>query len=152
MSGLAPRAIASFRGQYAFLSNFSSSPITGGPYGLTYPTVEHWFQAHKTLGEGDHHWVVEAHDPSQAKYRGKCVRLRSDWEDVKLDIMQDGLWLKFTPDSELAYRLLETEPADLIEGNTWGDRYWGAVLVGDEWVGQNWLGKLLERTRAELGA
>lgn len=151
MNDLMPRAITSFRGEQAFLSNFSSSPITGGPYGLTYPTVEHWFQAHKAKSEGGHHWIAEAISPSKAKYRGRSERMRPDWEDVKLDIMLEGLRLKFAPDSELAHRLLETEPVDLIEGNTWGDCYWGAVLIGTAWVGQNWLGKLLERTRAELG-
>ena len=38
--------IAMFDGKYAFLSNFYPSPITFD--GITFPTVENWFQAWKT--------------------------------------------------------------------------------------------------------
>lgn len=44
--------------------------------------------------------------------------------------------------------LLNTGEAELIEGNTWGDKFWGAVWDKElGWVGQNWLGKLLMEER-----
>ena len=46
----------------------------------------------------------------------------------------------------LKRQLLETGAAELIEGNYWGDRYWG-VCKG---VGDNWLGKLLMTVRKEI--
>lgn len=36
--------------------------------------------------------------------------------------------------------------AELIEGNTWGDRIWGVC----DGVGENRLGKILMRVRAEM--
>lgn len=47
---------------------------------------------------------------------------------------------------ELKKKLLKTKNATLIEGNTWGDVYWG-VCNG---VGENNLGKILMETRAKL--
>ena len=55
---------------------------------------------------------------------------------------------KFKPGSELAGKLLNTGDAELVEGNHWGDRYWG-VCDGE---GQNKLGKLLMQVRGELRA
>lgn len=43
---------------------------------------------------------------------------------------------------------MATDDAELVEGNTWGDRYWGVV----DGVGENRLGKLLMERRAELRA
>jgi len=42
------------------------------------------------------------------------------------------------------FRKLEaTAGAVLVEGNAWGDRFWGSV----EGSGQNWLGRLLMEIR-----
>jgi hypothetical protein len=54
---------------------------------------------------------------------------------------------KFRLGEPLGLRLLATGGAELIEGNTWDDRYWGVVVDG---VGQNRLGQLLMQRRAEL--
>jgi N-glycosidase YbiA len=79
--------------------------------------------------------------------RGKRVALRSDWEVVKVGIMEQCLRSKFAG-SELRSLLLSTGDAELVEGNTWNDRFWG-VCRGK---GQNHLGKLLMRIRSELRA
>ena len=76
---------------------------------------------------------------------GRSVSLRPDWEDIKDDVMLEGLYRKFTND-ELAEWLLDTGDEELVEGNWWGDRYWG-VCNG---IGQNKLGKLLMKVREEL--
>jgi predicted NAD-dependent protein-ADP-ribosyltransferase YbiA (DUF1768 family) len=47
---------------------------------------------------------------------------------------------------ELRAKLKETNDAELVEGNWWGDRFWG-VCRGE---GENHLGKLLMKIRAEL--
>ena len=79
------------------------------------------------------------------KKMGRSVSLRPDWEDIKDDVMLEGLYRKFTND-ELAEWLLDTGDEELVEGNWWGDRYWG-VCNG---IGQNKLGKLLMKVREEL--
>lgn len=81
----------------------------------------------------------------QAKRAGRKLMMRDHWEDVRLDIMRRALELKFTiPD--LKAMLLDTGDEELIEGNTWGDIYWG-VCRGE---GENNLGKLLMDVRRGL--
>jgi predicted NAD-dependent protein-ADP-ribosyltransferase YbiA (DUF1768 family) len=76
---------------------------------------------------------------------GQKVTLRKDWEGVKIQVMRDVLRLKFA-NPGLRDRLLETGDRELIEGNTWGDTFWG-VCRGS---GKNWLGQLLMELRGEL--
>ncbi len=49
-------------------------------------------------------------------------------------------------DNDLAQRLLATGDAELVEGNNWGDRFWG-ICRGE---GRNELGKILMKVRDEL--
>lgn len=135
--------VSAFENEYAFLSNFYNSPITID--GITYPTVEHFFQAMKSFNHNDRKRVADAPTPGIAKRMGRMLLLRPDWEAVKEDIMYLGLRAKFT-DKELAEQLLDTGDAELIEENEWGDRYWG-VCNGE---GQNRLGKLLMKVREEI--
>jgi hypothetical protein len=86
------------------------------------------------------------------KRLGRKVTLRSDWEQVKLDIMADLLRQKFTRYPDLRDLLLATGDLEIIEGNTWDDRFYGAVWDETEqrWIGENHLGKILMRIREEL--
>lgn len=80
-------------------SNFAISLITlddqwGRPH--VYRTVEHWVQASKATTPEDHDWVLEPGDDTWAvKRRGKKVKLRPDWDEVKYDILLQGLRAKF---------------------------------------------------------
>ena len=71
-----------FDGPYAFLSNFFFSPIEYE--GITYPTVEHAFQAAKTLNPIERQAIADLPTPGAAKRAGRQVTLRKDWEDVKI--------------------------------------------------------------------
>lgn len=135
-----------FTGDHAFLSNFCHSPIELD--GIIYPTVEHAFQAAKTLDHADKHRIAAASTPGNAKRLGRKVQLRRDWEQVKVGIMQDLVRLKFTVHQDLRAKLIATGDAELIEGNTWNDRFWG-VCRGQ---GRNQLGLILMQVRAELAA
>lgn len=84
-------AIASFRDNTHFLSNFHHSPITYE--GITYRAVENAFQAAKTLDK-DLRMKFASMTPSEAKKLGKTIVLRPDWEDVKVDIMRTLLYKK----------------------------------------------------------
>lgn len=136
--------IARFTGTYRFLSNFFPSPIT--ICGIDYPTVEHAYQAAKTLDEDERLHIAALPSPADAKRAGRKLDLRPDWEDTKLDIMENCLRAKFAPGLDLAARLLSTGNARLIEGNHWGDRYWGVC----DGRGENHLGELLMRIREDL--
>ena len=84
-------------------------------------------------------------NPSEAKKLGRKVKLRSDWEQVKDQIMYELVFKKFST-AELWYQLNTTANEELVEGNWWNDRYWG-VCRG---TGENKLGKILMRVREEL--
>jgi N-glycosidase YbiA len=139
-----PDAITSFRGDFAFLSNIYPSPISIGE--LVDPTAEHAFQMLKTDDPEERRCVCAASTPALAKRRGKKVTMRPDWLRYRLKAMEAVLRLKFSRGSELAATLLATGDAELVEGNAWGDQFWG-VSRGR---GQNHLGRLLMKLRAEL--
>lgn len=136
--------ITSFTGQYAFLTNFYPSPIRADDG--EYPTVEHYFQSRKTDDPAEREMVRTAPTPAAAKKAGRKVTLRSDWESAKDGVMAMALALKFS-DSSLAAQLVATGDAELVEGNSWNDRYWGQCPVGN---GQNRLGELLMDLRSQL--
>lgn len=139
------KTIDSFTGPNRFLSNFWSVAIAFE--GHTYRTVEHAFQAAKTLDEEERTRIRNEANAAGAKHRGKHVDLRADWEEIKVDVMRELLRQKFGTDP-LRSRLLRTGKAVLIEGNWWGDRFWGVC----EGKGQNMLGQLLMEIRNELRA
>jgi ribA/ribD-fused uncharacterized protein len=140
-----PMTIDSFSGEFEFLSNFSANPVLM-PDGIEYPTAEHAFQAHKTFDLSKREAISRLNTPGKAKRAGRKVNLRADWENVKLDIMLVVLLCKFERSEDLRQRLADTRDDELIEGNTWGDTFWG-VCRG---VGENHLGKLLMRVRKSL--
>ena len=136
--------INEFRGEHAFLSNFYPSEIEFGE--IKYPTVEHAYQAAKTINDAERVLIAMQKTPSKAKKVGQKVSIRPDWEDAKVGIMLNLIRQKFKNDIKLRNKLLATGNEELIEGNTWGDRYWG-VCRGE---GLNNLGKLLMKVRKEL--
>jgi len=141
-----------FDGRYGFLSNFYLSPLVLPQWhqavGEIAPTVEHAFQAAKTEDIAQARMVVHASSPGVAKRLGRRVTIRPGWEQGRDVVMESLLRLKFVPGSDLAAALLDTGDAELIEGNTWGDRYWGVC----EGAGENRLGKLLMKIRSELAS
>ena len=141
--------IVEFDGDYAFLSNFYPSTIYHD--GITYPTNEHFFQAMKTLDIGERKAIAAAETPGLAKRMGRNVKLRPDWEKIKVDVMRLGLILKFT-DAELAQKLIATGDEELVEGNWWHDNTWGNChcTACSRKGGRNLLGMLLMEVRKEL--
>ena len=135
--------IDSFFGDYRFLSNFWKVDVYYE--GLIYPSVEHAYQAAKTLERKERLVFTQIPNCAQAKKFGRNLTLRHDWDEVKLKVMKELLDEKFSFD-DLAWKLLATGDAELIEGNDWNDTYWG-VCKG---IGENHLGKLLMEKRAEL--
>lgn len=137
-------AIRGFFKEYEFMSNFYPSEITYE--GLTYRTVEHAFQAAKTKDERLRIWIKVQKTPSLAKKEGRNVQLRSDWEQIKYDVMKELVTQKFTRHQKLREQLLATGDKYLEETNHWGDTCWG-VCRGK---GTNWLGKILMDVRTQL--
>ena len=134
--------IDSFTGNYDFLSNFYLCKVEYE--GLVYPSTEHAFQAAKTRRPAERLKIRDATSPGQAKRLGRKVPLREDWESIKLDVMRTILKEKFK-DPMLKVSLMDTGNAKLVEGNHWGDTWWG-VCKGK---GKNNLGILLMELRDE---
>lgn len=132
-----------FRGNYAFLSNFAKVPVLY--QGKVYPTVEHAFQAAKTLDEKERELIRSCKTPTEAKRIGRKVHLRSDWEGIKLSVMEELIRIKFQ-NPEFKEKLLKTGNTELVEDNTWNDTFWG-VCNG---IGKNYLGKILMKIREEI--
>lgn len=133
--------ILSFRDEYFFLSNFY--PVEIKLDGIVYPNAESAFQAQKTLDVEERRKFSMLKNPVQSKRFGRKVKLRDDWEEVKLDIMTEVVSQKFLQHPHLIEMLLQTGDEELVEGNKWGDRFWG-VCKG---VGENHLGKILMKIR-----
>ena len=133
-----------FYNDFEFLSNFYFCEVEYE--GITWPTSEHAYQAMKTFDHNQRLNLAEMTLPGDAKAYGRSVRMRVDWDDVKLDIMEDIVRCKFEQNPELKAMLLVTAGVDIEEGNTWGDVFWGTV----DGVGENHLGKILMKLREEF--
>lgn len=154
-----PEIIDQFTGQYHFLSNFAISPIMVrlGDWSEKAATVEHAFQALKTEDRDRQLMILTADTPRSAKQMGRRAQLRPNWDAERIHVMHTLLVAKFT-DPTYRQLLLNTGAAHLIEGNTWGDDFWGMTPRSDsdtgydmgDLSGLNWLGTLLMLVRSEL--
>jgi len=135
--------INSFSGHNRFLSSFYPAIVIVDS--ISYCTVEHGYQASKNLSVEYRKTIRDATTPGEAKRLGQKVSLRADWDDIKIDRMYTLVKQKFSLPG-LKESLIATGDAELIEGNWWGDTFWG-ICKG---VGRNELGKILMKVRWEL--
>lgn len=135
--------------RFAF-SNFQAARVRCD-LGVEYPTVEHAFQAMKSLDRSERLVIAALETPGRAKRAGRKVQLRRDWDEVSESAMRYLLRQKFRAGSEHARRLLATGDAEIVEWNAWHDNRWGRCTCercGGK--GQNRLGRALMAIRAEL--
>jgi len=135
--------INQFRGEYNWLSNFYSSPIQ--IEGITYSNAESAFQAMKCDNLADRIKFTGL-SGVEAKRLGRTIELPGDWDWCKRDFMFRVIEEKFTQNPMLKEKLIATGDQEIIEGNTWGDTYWG-VCNGK---GDNNLGKIIMFVRKVL--
>ena len=146
--------IDKFEGRWSFLSNFHPCRIEHR--GVLYPSVEHYYVALKVTGmqfiDGKYYTAADLREliaiipsASDVKKLGRRVKVRSDWDEKKLDFMNWGIREKFKH-QDLKEMLLATDDEELVEGNWWNDTFWG-VCRGD---GENNLGKIIMKVRDEL--
>lgn len=135
--------ITSFSGEFAFLSNFACCRVEVD--GIIFPTTEHAFQASKTTDIAARKQIALLMTPGKAKRFGRTLTLRKDWDLVRVEVMRSILQKKFSQEPFKSL-LIATGDRELIEGNTWGDKFWG-VCNGE---GFNTLGNLLMEIRREV--
>lgn len=134
---------------YEFLSNFYPAEVSVGS--LAFSCVEVAYVASKTTDLSLRAKIQLITRPGVAKRLGRRIRLRQNWEFIKDEVMLDLIRQKFFLHAELAKKLLATGGHILVEGNTWGDRYWGCTRRKDgKWTGRNKLGIILMKVREEL--
>lgn len=134
-----------FRDEFEFLSNFYPAAIEYD--GLLYCNAEAAFQAQKCADRADRRQFFDL-SAGKAKRLGRHVALRPDWEQVKDGLMLDIVRAKFTQNWWLGMRLVATGSKTLVEGNTWGDTYWGVDARTGQ--GENRLGRILMQVREEI--
>ena len=151
--------IDKFEGRYSFLSNFYPCKIVH--QGITYPSTEHYYVAQKVNDDqiinGKFYPKADVREmisnistPGQVKRFGRTLKLRSDWDNIKLGVMEWCLREKFKEEN-LKEMLLQTGDQELIESNYWHDVVWGVCTCqkcGNK--GENNLGKLLMKIRGEI--
>ncbi|RZC63402.1 hypothetical protein C5167_025165 [Papaver somniferum] len=146
---------------YGAFSNFSAHPLQmpdgNGGY-LTWPSVEHYYQAHKFAGVDDLvakdcvEQIKSAKSPEEAARIGRALQrkhpnlVRSDWDTAKIEVMYRALKCKFSIYPHLNSMLLSTEGSVLVEASP-HDLFWGG---GREGEGLNYLGRLLMQLRSEF--
>lgn len=115
---------------------------------IGFQTIEHFYQAMKAVDVGEYLRIAEEPNTWEAKKLGNRCKLRPDWEEVKYQIMIDGLRAKFAiPEfcdalQDTGYRYIaEDSPTDA----QWG--LWNKTTK--TWTGRNLLGLALMQVRAE---
>ena len=151
------------RDDFRFLSHFWPSTITLD--GKTWPTVEHFYQFHKSFDADYQIAIRAASTPGHAKRLAASPNLprrhskgswfkkngtlpRPDWDNVKLEVMRRADCAKYEQNSDLARLLIATDNAELVE-DSFSDQFWG---IGADGNGPNWAGRILMEVRTELSA
>jgi len=126
------------------MNNFCKAKMT--IYGKIWETVEHAYQAQKTLVPGEQNKIWATASPREARNMGQLVQIRPDWNEVKDQVMTECVYAKFTQHPNLKEQLLATADEELVEDSP-VDWYWGC---GKDGTGKNMLGKILMKVRKEL--
>jgi ribA/ribD-fused uncharacterized protein len=110
-----------------------------------YPSTENAFMAAKTLDRDERLQFVHI-SPKEAKALGRTIKLRPDWNKVRVEVMYAVIFDKFYRNKGIRRWLLDTGDKLLVEGNHWNDKFWG-VCEGE---GENMLGKILMQIREDF--
>ena len=135
--------IDSFRGKYFWLSNFFLSPVELDR--KLYPSVEHAYQAAKTKDKNARK-KIQRLTANASRLYGQTVPLVEKWDHLRIPMMRSLCKQKFIKHKDLQIKLREIGDAELIEGNDYGDSFWGVCNN----IGENHLGKILMDIRNDF--
>ena len=140
-----------FFGPYFFLSNSFIDDIEY--QGITYPSIEHAFQASKCPDiETRELFSTKAEkvlDAKGARDLGRNVFTRETWVDHQHEIMKELLTIKFSKGRMVRW-MKGTLNKPLIYANFYGDTYWGVDIKTGS--GFNHLGEILMEVRSHMKA
>ena len=168
------QTITEFKGKYRWLSNFVECHVHVDNFGMCdleehlkkdfnlyddytllkenddigglFPSIENAYQFMKSPTE-EWYNICKTSTPGKVKRLSRKIKLRKDWEDVKVEVMTYLLVQKF---SNGIYRdlLIRTGDAYIQEGNYWNDKFWGVCLKTGE--GKNTLGNIIMDIRKSI--
>ena len=148
--------IPEFRGEYYFLSNYYTAPMRwrgidfhSGEQAFAYAKT--FFQSNQARGAISRGQILNAPSPGEAKKIGRRIEIDVEkWDAHKVMYMREIVHAKFaTGEGNLVGKLINTGACLLVEGNNWGDKFWGRCLdaTTGKMVGYNTLGTLLMEER-----
>lgn len=152
-------------GTYGYMSNFYPSKFLDN--NVEYNCSEQYFMKKKqelfdpnniTLANK----ILANNNPVEIKKFGRQVKNYDEniWNNMRYDIMKNGLRLKFIQNNDIKQKLINTNPKRLYEASPY-DKIWGTgykaidtqyfIEQNEEYkLGTNLLGKALEEIRNEL--
>lgn len=116
---------------------------------INYWTVENFYVAMKVPNSSVRHierQKISQMTPHKAKNYGRTIKVRKDWDTVKLTYMRVAIEHKFKKGSSWYDKLLSYKKP-CVEWNNWKDIYWGRCVFSGE--GENMLGRLVDRIKIE---
>lgn len=133
-------------GPLGYLATYSNHGFMKN--GMFWKTTEHYYQSEKFLEQSLKQKICDAKTPKEASEigRDRNNKLREDWDDVKQEIMLEGVLLKFRAHPDILQKLLDTGNEEIVEETT-KEFYWGC---GPDRKGQNNYGKILTKAREIL--
>lgn len=143
-----------------YLGNWYTSPLKKD--NINYSCVEQYIMAMKAKLFGDNTMlskIMSTKDPNLHRNFGRLVKDFDEdvWNEHKEDVLYDGLYAKFTQNSNLKDKLLKTGDKILVEASPY-DKIYGIGMKKDhpdinnprKWKGENLLGNTLMRVRKDL--
>jgi ribA/ribD-fused uncharacterized protein len=130
--------------------------------GITFPTVEHYFQWSKAKMFGDAEIqtkILKTVSPKSVKSYGKKVKGfdEESWSAKKDEVMRVAVKAKLMQHPDILKKLRDTGVRPIAEADPRG-KYWGIGTSADtskakdvaKWPGKNVMGKILMELRTEL--
>ncbi|HEX5448212.1 MAG TPA: NADAR family protein [Candidatus Saccharimonadales bacterium] len=140
-------AVYFFSTAYDPLNNWSAHQVK--IWGQVFPTLEHAYHYKKFDQQNPEiaKRILETPSPwaaMQIERQHKSKR-RTDWQQVKISIMEELCRAKLDQNEDMRERLMATGIKNIYENSPW-DEFWGHA----QGKGQNQMGKILMKLREEL--
>lgn len=147
--------IKEFRGEHFFLSNYYTAPFLWRNHQFhsgeqAFAFAKSFFATHDRMTNLYQSSVMDTKAPGEAKKIGRGMEINvPEWDKHKVQYMREIVHAKFAGVQGLAGQLINTGACMLVEGNDWGDKFWGRCLDKStgKMVGLNTLGTLLMEER-----
>lgn len=150
------------KSNYAYMSNFFPSVFVD-TNGITYNCTEQYLMYHKCkLFEPTNNQlqqqILNEKSPAKIKALGRQIKNYNEqiWNQIRYQVMVNGLKLKFGQNPTIANKLIQTNPKMLYEASP-NDNIWGigfdaetAITKDKLLFGTNLLGHALVQVRTEL--